>query len=118
MSKLLLCPCEDVTEADLAEAVAHGYRDIESVKRYTGFGTGFCQGKSCVAPIAHWLHDHAAVAPEQLAPFTPRPPLQPTELGLYAALDPELTRGALSPHLGEVDAEPPANWQSFASGEP
>ncbi len=122
MSKLILCQCEDVTEADLREAVAHGYRDIESTKRYTGFGTGFCQGKSCVAPIAQWLHQHAGVSAEQLAPFTPRPPLQPTELGLYAGLDLELTRDALSPHQAQHGDDGGGGtagaWQSFASREP
>jgi len=118
MAKRIFCPCEDVTEADLEEAVAHGYRDIESVKRYTGFGTGFCQGKSCVASIAQWLHERAEVSTDQLAPFTPRPPLQPTELGLYAGLDLELTRDALSPHHAEHDGDGGGPWQSFASREP
>ena len=48
MSKSLLCPCEDVTVEDVQAAVAKGYRDIESIKRYTGFGTGICQGKQCL----------------------------------------------------------------------
>lgn len=104
MSKLIVCACEDVTEADLQTAVRHGYRDIESVKRYTGFGTGFCQGKLCLTQIAQWLHSQAQVPAADLAPFTPRPPLQPTELGLYAALDPERSRGGLSPFESRADA--------------
>lgn len=105
MSKTLVCACEDVTETDLRQALAHGYRDVESLKRYTGFGTGFCQGKMCSAPIAGWLRSQG-VSAESLAPFTPRPPLSPTELGLFAALDPELARGALSPL--ETPVGPPA----------
>ena len=41
MSKSVLCPCEDVTLEDVHHAIEKGYRDIESIKRYTGFGTGF-----------------------------------------------------------------------------
>ena len=52
MSKCLLCPCEDVTLSDVRHAIDKGYRDIESIKRYTGFGTGICQGKSCLVPCA------------------------------------------------------------------
>ena len=43
--KTLVCRCEDVTLHELEGAMARGYEDIESVKRYTGFGTGWCQGK-------------------------------------------------------------------------
>ena len=53
--KIVLCRCEDVTLADLEHCVSHGYRDIEEVKRYTGFGTGPCQGKECLAAVASQL---------------------------------------------------------------
>ena len=52
MSKALVCSCEDVTVEDVEASIAKGYYDIESVKRYTGFGTGICQGKSCLAAVA------------------------------------------------------------------
>jgi NAD(P)H-nitrite reductase large subunit len=55
MSKTLVCRCEDVTLEELHDAIKRGNRDLESLKRYTGFGTGFCQGKSCVATCAHLL---------------------------------------------------------------
>ncbi len=87
-SKRIVCACEDVTEDDFAAALARGYRDVESVKRYTGFGTGFCQGKSCLAGAARWLVDHG-LAEAQAAPFTPRPPASPTELRCFGALDPQ-----------------------------
>ena len=50
--KTIACRCEDVTLHDLEDAIARGHRDIESLKRYTGFGTGWCQGKGCVALCA------------------------------------------------------------------
>ncbi len=84
MSKALLCPCEDVTTEDVDHAIARGYCDIESVKRYTGFGTGMCQGKQCLNAVASRLAQ-TGLKPNQLAPFTPRPPLFPTELSLWAS---------------------------------
>ena len=50
--KVILCRCEDVTLADVEHAVGAGYADLEEVKRYTGFGTGPCQGKECLREIA------------------------------------------------------------------
>ncbi len=85
MSKTLLCPCEDVTTEDVDHAIAKGYCDVESVKRYTGFGTGMCQGKQCLNGVAAMLASKAKMKPAQLVPFTPRPPLFPTELSLWAS---------------------------------
>ncbi len=82
--KIVLCRCEDVTLHDLEHAIARGYADLEEVKRYTGFGTGPCQGKECLAPIACQLARLTGVSPSAIAPFTSRPPLQPTPLGHFA----------------------------------
>ena len=87
--KVILCRCEDVTAADVAHAVRLGYADIEEVKRYTGFGTGPCQGKECLRAVVTAIGEAAgsgaragsAAAP---APFTSRPPLVPTELAVLA----------------------------------
>lgn len=85
MSKSLLCPCEDVTASEVDHCIEKGYRDIESVKRFTGFGTGMCQGKQCLTAVARHLEQRTGSAPEQLVPFTPRPPLFPTELSYWAS---------------------------------
>ncbi|MBX7101662.1 MAG: FAD-dependent oxidoreductase [Myxococcaceae bacterium] len=86
MSKALLCPCEDVTTEEVDHAIAKGFKDVESVKRYTGFGTGMCQGKQCLTAVARHLCQQKAIAPAQVVPFTPRPPLFPTELSHWASL--------------------------------
>jgi NAD(P)H-nitrite reductase large subunit len=83
--KIILCRCEDVTAADVARAVATGFDDLEEVKRYTGFGTGPCQGKECLAAVAQALCRATGRPPAEMAPFTSRPPLAPTELKFFAA---------------------------------
>ena len=83
--KVILCRCEDVTLADVQRAVKLGYGDIEEVKRYTGFGTGPCQGKECLREIACAIAAAAGRDPATLTPFTSRPPLVPTELGVLAS---------------------------------
>jgi sarcosine oxidase, subunit beta len=87
VGKTLLCACEDVSLEEVRRAFAAGHRDLESVKRYTGFGTGPCQGKSCLTLVARELLRLGA-SPGEIAPFTARPPSQPTTLAALAALDP------------------------------
>src|SRR5215470_7610281 len=83
MPKTLVCRCEDVTLHELEEAVARGHDDLESLKRYTGFGTGWCQGKHCVALCARELALRGGSA---AMPITPRPPLHPMALADLAGL--------------------------------
>jgi sarcosine oxidase subunit beta len=86
--KVIACACEDVTVAEVRRAFAAGHRDIESVKRYTGLGTGPCQGKSCLAVAVRELLRLGAT-PAEATPFTARPPTRPVALGALAAIDPE-----------------------------
>jgi NAD(P)H-nitrite reductase large subunit len=83
VSKTFACRCEDVTLHDLDDAIARGHTDIESLKRYTGFGTGWCQGKWCVALCARLLVERKGSAAD---PITPRPPVHPVALGDLVAL--------------------------------
>jgi bacterioferritin-associated ferredoxin len=101
--KIILCRCEDVTLKDVEDSIAHGYGDIEEVKRYTGFGTGPCQGKECLSVVAAIVAERAGGAGGMVLPFTSRPPLAPTPLKHYAAL------AALDPdadHLDDDEGEP------------
>jgi bacterioferritin-associated ferredoxin len=83
--KVILCRCEDVTLADVQHAVKLGRGDLEEVKRYTGFGTGPCQGKECLREVARAVAEATGSDPAALSPFTARPPLVPIELGVLAA---------------------------------
>jgi NAD(P)H-nitrite reductase large subunit len=83
VTKALVCRCEDVTLHDLDDAISRGHTDIESLKRYTGFGTGWCQGKWCVALCARLLVLRGGSA---ALPITPRPPLHPIPLEALAGL--------------------------------
>ncbi|UJR83075.1 (2Fe-2S)-binding protein [Sandaracinus amylolyticus] len=85
--KILACRCEDVTTHEIEEAVRAGHRDLESLKRYTGFGTGWCQGKQCVALCARLLVELGGDPPD--APITPRPPFHPVSIARLARLLPE-----------------------------
>jgi bacterioferritin-associated ferredoxin len=87
VDKVMICRCEDVTLHEVEEAVAKGHDDLESLKRYTGFGTGWCQGKQCVALAARTLVALGGKAPH--APITPRQPFHPVPLAHLARLTDE-----------------------------
>lgn len=82
--KVILCRCEDVTAADVQHAVDTGFASLEEVKRYTGFGTGPCQGKDCLRLVATHLAKCTGRSCESLLPFTSRPPLAPVPLAALA----------------------------------
>jgi sarcosine oxidase subunit beta len=84
--KVVVCRCEDVTLKDVHHSIELGYYDIEEVKRYTGFGTGPCQGKECLAVIARIIAERTGAPPATVPPFTSRPPLAPTPLRFFARL--------------------------------
>ncbi len=82
--KVLACRCEDVTVHDVEDAIELGYRDIESLKRYTGFGTGWCQGKSCLVACARLLAERGGDPGQGI---TPRPPYHPVSLADLAGIE-------------------------------
>ena len=82
--KVLICPCEDVTEADIALAAAEGFRDVQTMKRYTTATMGPCQGGMCSRNLTE---SAAAVTGEPVPALgltTLRPPVLPVPLGAMA----------------------------------
>ena len=90
--KAIVCACEDVSVGDIDDAIAHGFADIESLKRYTGLGTGPCQGKSCQAGAMRICAARKAVPPAAQVPFRARPPQAPTPVAAYAGIVPAALR--------------------------
>ena len=84
--KWVACPCEDVLLSELVEANAQGYRGIEVVKRYTGLGTGLCQGRYCLPDALLVLSILEGRPPPQVGYITQRPPVVPTRLADLAGI--------------------------------
>lgn len=85
--KVIICRCEDVTLHDVEQAIALGHADIEEVKRFTGFGTGPCQGKECASLVARAIAARTGRPPSEIRPFTARQPIAPTPLAFFAGID-------------------------------
>lgn len=85
MPKTILCFCRDVTAEDVMRAVAEGYDDMETLKRFTGAFTGPCQGKTCLDSIAQLLAELSGRSVEEIPLPPARPPSTPVRLGTLAA---------------------------------
>jgi len=84
--RVFVCRCEDVTVGEIDHAIALGLESVEELKRYTGLGTGPCQGKECIVALVRLLADRGTVRPGDAQPFTARPPAEPVTLSTLAAL--------------------------------
>jgi sarcosine oxidase subunit alpha len=82
--RCFVCVCEDVTEKDLARAVAEGFDSIELAKRYTTVTMGPCQGKLCHLASVRLLARELQTPEAAIGATTARPPWEPVELGLLA----------------------------------
>jgi len=87
--KTIICRCEDVTLEDVEHTIAIGYASVEEVKRYTGLGTGPCQGKECMVHCALLCAQRTGRPAAELQPFTARPPIVAAPLGIFARSDDE-----------------------------
>ncbi|MEE4275046.1 MAG: (2Fe-2S)-binding protein [Thermoleophilia bacterium] len=85
MTKTILCLCRDVSEEDVRRAVAEGYDDLETLKRFTGACTGPCQGKTCVESIRRLVAELTGRDLAEVPPPPRRPPAAPVRLGTLAA---------------------------------
>ena len=92
-SKWVACPCEDVLLHEVVQAHRLGYRGIEVIKRYTGLGTGLCQGRYCLPDALLLLSILEGRPPSAVGFITQRPPVVPTRLDTLASL-----AGLLGPH--------------------
>ncbi len=85
-NRIFLCRCEDVTLHEFRHAYAEGFTELESLKRYTGLGTGFCQGKGCLSEAAQELATLRELPPAEIKMTNIRPPAEPLTFAQLASL--------------------------------
>lgn len=82
----LICPCMDVTAAEIFDLIRDGVTHPEEIKRRTGCGMGPCQGFPCWHGLAGMVTEIAGAAADDLRLPTFRPPRAALTLGQAAGL--------------------------------
>ncbi len=82
--KVFVCPCEDVTWSDVRLAAAEGFRDVQTLKRYTTATMGPCQGGMCSRNLTELAAAATGSPVPELGLTTLRPPVLPVPLGALA----------------------------------
>ena len=54
----IICQCEQITKAEIIEAIRRGARTVDGVKRRVGSGMGRCQGSRCACEIEKLLEEY------------------------------------------------------------
>lgn len=80
----MICRCEEVTIADVKNAVKDGATTMGAVKRLTRIGMGRCQGRYCQQHLAKLLQKELGEAIAANNYFMPQPPLKPIPVSSLA----------------------------------
>jgi NAD(P)H-nitrite reductase large subunit len=82
-SSLVICRCEEITEAEIVGAVHAGCRSVGEVKRYCRAGMGLCQGRTCAPLVRQIIARETSVPIEQVAEDSVRFPVLPVSLSAF-----------------------------------
>lgn len=80
----VICRCEEVTLAEVREAIGRGARDVDAVKRTTRAGMGLCQGRSCGRLVAAVLARELGLPVAEIRPARQRMPVRPVPADVLA----------------------------------
>ncbi|MFK0095770.1 2Fe-2S iron-sulfur cluster-binding protein [Pseudomonas sp. NPDC090592] len=83
---VLLCPCFDVSGAEVDELLDQGIHDLEVIKRLTSCGMGPCQGQPCWNALRDYVGARLGVIPASIQKPTLRPPRRALTVAQAAGL--------------------------------
>ncbi len=76
----IICRCEEITYAEIIDAIKAGRKSVKSIKRATRAGMGACQGRTCGRLIMQILVNEGIADWETLKPDKPRFPIIPVSI--------------------------------------
>ncbi len=85
-NEIIVCFCEDITKAEILEAIDEGYTEPKELKVHLRAGMGECAGRGCRLQIIQLICQRTGKSPEDIIPFTVRPPIKPTPIGVLAKI--------------------------------
>lgn len=74
---IIICRCEEVTKADVLQAIEDGCYTVASIKRATRAGMGACQGRTCGRLIQQILLRKGIQNKDTIKADKPRFPIVP-----------------------------------------
>ena len=80
-----VCRCEEITVADVENAVLQGAETFDDVKRLTRSGMGMCQGKTCRIVISGLIAELTGKSIADIPVPRLRMPLRPVPMRVLAA---------------------------------
>ena len=80
---LLICRCQEVTEAEIKAAIADGATTVDGVKRRTRAGMGLCQGKTCGRLVQQMITRQTGQNPAEVLPMKSRMPTRPVKISSF-----------------------------------
>ena len=80
---LLICRCQEVTEAEIKAAIADGATTVDGVKRRTRAGMGLCQGKTCGRLVQQMISRQTGQNPAEVLPMKSRMPARPVKISSF-----------------------------------
>ncbi|HET7097850.1 MAG TPA: 2Fe-2S iron-sulfur cluster-binding protein [Casimicrobiaceae bacterium] len=76
----IVCRCENVTYAEVEDAIGSSATTLGAIKRRTRAGMGRCQGRYCESIVASLLPQSAGAARDERFAFAPRAPIKPIRI--------------------------------------
>ena len=80
----IVCRCEEITVADIENAMAQGAETFDDVKRLTRSGMGLCQGKTCQSVITKLIAGIKNKPVSEVLISRSRMPLRPITMEVLA----------------------------------
>jgi NAD(P)H-nitrite reductase large subunit len=82
---IIICRCEEVTQAEILAAIADGATSVKGVKIRTEAGMGLCQGRTCRRLITQMLA--RSRPPSDIYPPTIRTPVRTAKISEYTTTE-------------------------------
>ncbi|TAK81992.1 MAG: FAD/NAD(P)-binding oxidoreductase [Betaproteobacteria bacterium] len=83
----VICRCEEVTASEVRKEIEDGATSLVELKARLRVGMGLCQGRICSSTLIELLAQGTGQRPEDVRPFSQRPPVKPIPVSALLALE-------------------------------
>lgn len=90
---MYVCRCEEITKAEIIEAIHNGATSVNEVKRVLRPGMGLCQGRNCAKTIERIIAQEMHISLAAVGQATKRGPVRPIKVTGYTTLEVEAGEG-------------------------